>query len=276
VAAGLNWRAKGWRALGRPREFSVLHLQRAVETGLLGLVAAGAAGLFWAVFVPVNRVDDGVTAPVKFDASPAAFAAFDPFFHLARSNGQPGVITSLNLTLHGVRADRASGRGSAIIGLPDGTQNSYAVGDEIVPGARLYAVGFDSVTIRRNGSDETLVLDQSTALPAAPTVAVGGQADPFAAIRAGGAVASSSLIADIDAEPRLSAGRIDGFVLKPGSSGRAFADAGLQPGDVLLSVEGRKVGSGAGIEQLATGGKPIAVEVERAGKRLTLTVGRGQ
>lgn len=270
---GLDWRAIDWRAWARPREFTAPQLQKAIEVGSMGLIGLGAIGLVWAITAPTARDDGGSAAPVRFDTSPSAFASFDPLFRLARGGGQPGVVTSLNLTLHGVRSDRASGRGSAIIGLADGTQNSYAVGDEIVPGAVLAAVNFDSVTIRRDGANETLYLDQSGATPIAPPASRPASPDPFAAIRAGGAIQSPPLIADISAEPRMRGGQVDGYVLKPGASGTAFAAAGFMPGDVLISVDGHKMGNGAGLEQLAGAGKPVAVEVERSGKMLTLTVG---
>ena len=50
----------------------------------------------------------------------------------------------------------------AIIALPDGTQTSVAVGEEVMPGVRLNAVRFDGVTILRGGAREQLFLDQST------------------------------------------------------------------------------------------------------------------
>src|SRR3546814_14461007 len=56
---------------------------------------------------------------------------------------------------------RSTGRGSAIVGTPDGEQRSFAVGEEIVPGVTLLAVNFDSVTISRGGTAEQMFLDQS-------------------------------------------------------------------------------------------------------------------
>jgi len=262
-----------WRAWARPREFTAPQLQRAIEHAAIGCVAAAALGLVWAIAAPIPRDDPGSSTPVRFDASPSAFAGFDPFFRLNQGAQGAQVVTSLSLTLHGVRADQTSGRGSAIIGLPDGTQNSYAVGDEIVPGAVLAAVAIDSVTIRRDGANETLFLDQSTAAPVAPVANGPASPDPFAAIRAGVAPAPPPLIADISAEPRMRGGRIDGYILRPGSAGTAFAAAGLMPGDVLMTIEGRPLGDGAGLEQLAGGGHPVRIELERGGKPLTLTIG---
>lgn len=269
---GLDWRTVDWRAWAPPRELGTPQIQKLFEYAMIGLAAA--LGLVWAVAAPTTRDDAVSSVPVRFDASPSAFAAFDPFFRLNLGADGPGVVTSLNLTLHGVRADSVSGRGSAIIGLPDGVQNSYAVGEEIVPGAVLAAVAFDSVTILRDGARETLYLDQSIDAPVAAVPSAAVQPDPFAAVRAPSA--KPPLIADISAEPRMRAGRIDGYVLRPGSIGSAFAAAGFQSGDILMTIDGRQVGDGAGLEQLAGGGQAVTVEVERNGKRVSLIVGGGK
>jgi general secretion pathway protein C len=139
-----------------------------LEILFLCLLAVQCARLVWTVVTPVSPLGDWKAsmpqraAPVPVDV----FAAFDPFFRLSSQTG-PLQVTSLNIKLFGVREDRASGRGSAIISTPDGQQRSFAVGDEIVPGVTLTGVSFDSVTISRNGTSEQLFLDQS---PPAPVV----------------------------------------------------------------------------------------------------------
>src|SRR5690349_17233026 len=121
--------------LPRPTVYS------AAELILLVLIAVQAARLFWLLIAPVGPVGDW--RPESRLAAPgdAALANFDPFFRLQAGSG-PAVVTSLNLKLYGTREDSASGRGSAIIALPDGRQLSFAVGEEIIPGVVLAAVGF--------------------------------------------------------------------------------------------------------------------------------------
>lgn len=140
-----------------------------LELALLSLVAIQCARLVWTVTTPVGPIGDWrATSPVPVAApiDPASFAAFDPFFRLNGDAG-PVQVTSLNIKLFGVREDKATGRGSAIISTPDGQQRSFAVGDEIVPGVTLTGVSFDSVTISRNGAAEQLFLDQSPPAPVA-------------------------------------------------------------------------------------------------------------
>ena len=142
----------------------------ALELVLLSLLAMQCARLVWTIATPVDPVGDWQAASAlrPAPASSGLLGSFDPFFRLSGDNS-PLVVTSLNLKLFGVREDRASGRGSAIISTPDGRQRSFAVGEEIVPGVTLVAVGPDSVTINRSGTQEQLFLDQSTPAPTAPT-----------------------------------------------------------------------------------------------------------
>src|SRR5688572_28278627 len=191
----------------------------AVELLLLALIAVQAARLVWTLVTPVGPVGEW-RAPGAL-AAPAgdSLSSFDPFFRLSAAGG-PAVVTSLNLKLYSVREDRATGRGSAIIALPDGSQRSFAVGDEIIPGVRLAAVGFDHVTIDRGGAAEQIFLDQSEAPPgagalptgpAAPAAATPGQAAPPAA--------PASTSGAIRLQPRIGDGQVDGLVVSPGADG---------------------------------------------------------
>ena len=143
------------------------------EGALLVALATAVAGLFWTLIKPLAPLGDwrtGTTAVVVTD--PTILTRFDPFFRTATTT--TSAVTALPLKLFGTRVDQAMGRGAAIIAGPDNVQNSYAIGDEIVPGARLKSVAFDSVTIERGGASEQLFLDQSvTAAVATPSPANG-------------------------------------------------------------------------------------------------------
>src|SRR3546814_11943081 len=93
------------------------------------------------MLTPVGPVGDWRAESAFRPALPrgaAALGDFDPFFRLNGDSG-PMVVTSLDLKLFGVRENRATGRGSAIVGTPAGEQRSFAVGAEIVPGLLLLA-----------------------------------------------------------------------------------------------------------------------------------------
>jgi general secretion pathway protein C len=171
---------------GRVRRLVVRRLPRTnvysiAELLLLVLLAVQAARLVYTLVTPVGPIG-AWQPPGAARSSPvlsADLAAFDPFFRLAPASGAPAVVTSLSLQLFGVREDRATGRGSAIVATPDGTQRSYLVGEEIMPGVTLVSVGFDNVTISRGGAREQLFLHQPGApgntnipAPASPVVTV--------------------------------------------------------------------------------------------------------
>ena len=160
------------RRLPRTTVYSVLELI------LLSLLAMQCARLVWTLITPLGPVGDWKTEAALRPAQPttsALLGSFDPFFRASPgAAATPAVVTSLNMKLFGVREDRASGRGSAIIGVGDGQQRSFLVGEEIMPGVTLTAVGFDSVTVSRGGAPEQLFLDQSP-----PATTVGPGAPPY-------------------------------------------------------------------------------------------------
>jgi general secretion pathway protein C len=257
----------------------------------LSLLALQCARLVWTIVTPVGPVGPWQVAsalnPVPAGAG-AALGDFDPFFRLSGSTA-PLAVTSLNLKLYGVREDRASGRGSAIISTPEGQQRSFAVGDEIVPGVTLTAVGFDNVTITRSGVPEQLFLDQSP-----PATEVGGDGSaPPAAAGAGGSVnfapvasppppappppasglpparAAEAMASQVRFQPRMNGSAMTGVTVQPQGDGAALRAAGLAPGDVIVSVNGQRIRSPEQARSLAGqlgGQRGATVQVERNGR----------
>ncbi|WP_342039333.1 type II secretion system protein N [Allosphingosinicella indica] len=247
----------------------------ALELALLSLLAIQGARLAWTIFAPVDPVGDWRTADSLRRVAPAAPVGFDPFFRLV--GGGTAVVTALNLKLFGVREDRASGRGSAIVALPDGTQRSFAVGEEIMPGVKLSAVGFDSITIDRAGTPEQLFLDQSTpatdATPPAPAPTAASTTQIFATPEPAPPPPSPAAN-QIQYQPRLEGGKVTGVTVNPQGNGEAFRAAGLQPGDVIVSVNGQRVTGAEQARALANQVRDsqVSVEVERGGQNVPLTV----
>jgi general secretion pathway protein C len=201
-------------------------------------------------------------------AQAAVFAAVDPFYR----NGPPGAsvaaTSTLNLQLFGVRENRGSGDGAAIIGPPDGQQGSFAVGEEVAPGVRLFAVFFDYVVLDRGGRKEKLYLDQSK-----PTEQMAADGSLLASPSAGAApVAGQPLSASAARQaftlaPRQQHGRVTGVIVAPGSNPALYQAAGFQPGDVIVAVNGARITSQTDIVQLQSGLVP--------GARLSFMVERG-
>ena len=270
------------RRLPRNTVYSVLELI------LLSLLALQCARLVWTLVTPMGPVGDwkaGSALRAVAPTSTAILGTFDPFFRLSGESAGPVTVTSLNLKLFGVREDRASGRGSAIIGTPDGQQRSFAVGEEIVPGVTLAAVAADSVTVSRGGTPEQLFLDQSTpATVVAPSVSAAPMppSAPLPVITPTPmSVQTPANVSapppDVRFEPRMRGGQVTGVTIQ-GQGAGAFREMGLQAGDVVTSVNGQRITSPEQARAIAgqIRGGEASVEVERGGRTMTLRVRAGQ
>jgi general secretion pathway protein C len=256
----------------------------ALELTLLTLVAVQAARLVWALATPVGPIGDW-KAPASLLASPPTntLAEFDPFFRLDAAGS--AVVTALDLKLFGVREDRATGRGSAIIALPDGRQMSFAVGEEIMPGVTLAEVGFDNVTINRQGSREQLFLDQSNAAePVGPGQPATPAAAPISAQPQPSPIMTTPTVRPsppappppgqaVGMQPRTMNGRVTGIMVSPGADSQMFRAAGFAPGDVIVAVDGQPVRSVEQVRaQVARSGGVVTVMVDRSGRAIPMRV----
>ncbi len=265
--------ARGRRLLAR---LPTVNVYSVAELLLLAGLAAQAARLVWALVTPVGPLGDWRPQPVAEVASPVALLnGFDAFDRLGSTG--PAVVTSLELTLFGIRVDEAMGKGSAIIAGPDNVQRSIAVGEEIQPGVMLKAVAFDHVTIDRGGASEDLFLDQSGGtVPAATTITTITDAPPTAfPPQPGAGMPVAQLRQEIGFIPRIDAGRISGLVVRSQGSGAAFRAAGLRDGDVVTSLGGRPVTGPDDLDRIArdfAGGGNVPIIVERGQETLSLAI----
>ncbi len=253
---------------------------------LAAVIALLSALLWWMIVTPVSplgnwRPTDAQAPPVAARAS--LFASINPF---NRGQGvaavQPAgeVITALPLTLFGTRMNRGSGAGSAIIAGADGVQNVFRTGTEVMPGVKLHAVGFDYVALDNAGVIERLYLDQSSA--PTQTAASGPEATQVSGIpgqdqaaAGSGGVNLDSLRDNVSFQPISNGGRISGLAVSANGDDAAMRAAGLIPGDVVTSINGKPV-SGAGDASGALGalspGQPLTIEVNRGGQVIPLTI----
>ena len=252
---------RDWGSRLRPIDWLAL-----AEKLLLCLLALQCARLVWAVLTPVGSFGVWEGRQAQFPSVAARqtlFSTFDPFYRAGPQQTGGGVVTSLALTVYGIRLNEGSGLGSAIVAGPDGVQNSFAVGEEIMPGVVLKAVAFDHITIDRGGAEEQVFLDQSQTVPAAaPQGAPQGAPPPVAGIDN---PTADALKRDVGLTPRMQNGRVTGLILT--SRGPTFQNAGFQPGDIITQIDGQPVGSLGDLQALQ--GKIMP------GARISLTVERG-
>ena len=265
---------RAWRLLRRLPRTNVYSL---LELLLLLLLAVQSARLVWALVTPVDPLGDWrIAAPVVPGEAQrlALFRGFDPFFRLSSAGQGSAVVTSLQLKLYGVRVNEATGQGSAIIAGPDDVQNSYAIGDEIMPGVTLQAVGHDSVTISRGGSPEQIFLDQSAEAPVA-TPGAAGVPVTDTTLAAGDSLTPAQIQSEIQFLPRLSGGRINGIVVRPQGTGAAFRAAGFREGDIIVAVNGKPITGIGDLQNAAAalpGGGNLSVTVERGAQQAPIAI----
>lgn len=224
-------------------------------------------------------------------ARAAILTSFNPF---DRSSTTPAdnsatPVTSLDLTLYGIRINSASGGGSAIIAGSDGVQAIFAVGEEVLPGVTLAAVAFDHAVLDRGGTRESLFIDQSGSLTpvsppdgdaAANAGAAAGETPPAGTPQADGQPAkipdvTVALDPSIDFDLRAEGGKITGVEVWPQGDGKGFKKFGFRPGDVIVEYDGRPVRSADDVKAMvakSTPGGRFSVMVERGGNLVPIAI----
>jgi len=266
------------------RRLPVTGLHDLLWWALAATIALLSAVLLWMIVTPVSPLGAWRPAEVRV-MSPAAratlFAGFDPF---NRTNAPTAVIgsetvTSLALTLFGVRVNAATGGGSAIIAGADGIHQVYKTGSEVIPGVILAGVHFDHVSLSRNGSNELLYLDQSKPAPGAETVLAASPAGPVGDTGGSSPLTVQSVRSGINFQPQAEDGRLTGLQVSAGADGTAFRAAGFQPGDVIVGVGGKPIsnaGDGVNLLNSLKPGGSVSVTVQRGGQQLPLAISVAQ
>ena len=261
----------------------------AVEIALALALVFQLGQLGWIVLRPaqsVAAITPGGSAVTPAD--PSVFQRFDAFFRTGGESSLSDVTAagSSQMRLYGLRSDGAGG-GSAIIGLADGRQVSVGVGEAVESGLVLQSVGPDHVVLARGTSLSRLVfteLPMGVAPPPPPppgpqTVTPPPAPAPAPTAAASPAVDPARLLAQAGLRPRMRGMRLDGFTVSGGGDGSVLRAAGLQPGDVLLAVNGQSLDSLERIAALRSElGNTTSAELrfERGGTVQTTTIGTGR
>jgi general secretion pathway protein C len=265
-------------------------VRRGVEIVLAVLLVVQLGRLVWVVVEPAAPSAANPSAAAVRPVDPAVFQRFDAFFRTGgvSSLAEASAAGSGQMRLYGLRSDGLGG-GSAIIGLADGRQVSVGVGEEVEPGLVLRGVGADHVTLARGASLSRLIFSDiplGAAPPpppppgpqtVTPTPAPPATVAPAAA--AGASVDPARLLAQAGLRPRMRGLRMDGFTVSGAGDGAALRAAGLQPGDVILAVNGQPLDS---LERIAalrgelTNSPSAELRYERDGAVQTSTIRSGR
>lgn len=163
-----------------------------------------------------------------------------------------------NLRLYGLLAT------GAIIGGADGDQRLVRIGRDVLPGLTLRRIEQQHAVLAAVGGEIRLGFD--------------GAAQPAPAVAARPAQAADSTLREeglryrLGLEPNRVGARIAGFRVRTGASLPALEQAGIRPGDLILSVNGSALDEERMLElpwQIANSAR-TEFEVERDGRRLQL------
>jgi general secretion pathway protein C len=253
---------------------------------LVLLIAAQLAALLWRALG--SSGEESAPPPVVAAQAPAVDLAAIVNAHLfgvARDTGDPSdaPATTANLTLAGTLAGREPEHGWAIIGASGQSARVYATGAALPGGSKLFAVYMDRVILDRNGARESLLL---------PRLSVGGAGSPLPRVAGNSpATAANASLADnvrqllvqnpqagaelLRPQPVFSGGALRGYRVYPGRNRAQFANLGLQPGDLVMAVNGAALDDpNRGLEILRGVGQGSAVTltVERGGQQQQVVV----
>jgi general secretion pathway protein C len=252
-------------------------LRRMVEVAIIVLLAFQAARLAWLLLPPVPLGAPAVDAATALRGQPGRLA-IDAFY--PDDSATAAVSTDASgLQLFAVRP--ASAGGSAIIAMPEAPQRAFTVGEALAPGLILAEVQSDHVVLDQAGRRSELRFAKADArpTPARPTPAHAA-AVPAASASAPAAgtpaaeIDPAQLLAQMGLRPDETDGRITGYTVIPRGDGAVLRQAGLQAGDVLLSVNNEALTAEryAGLAQSLGGASSISLTYRRDGQIRSATL----
>jgi hypothetical protein len=185
-----------------------------------GFAAAVAASYAWLSASPAPQPPVPAAAPAQ-PPLPAVASVQAP--------AAPTVPTE-GLVLYGISGANRSA--AAIIGSRLGGQRVVAVGHDYRPGLKLAEVGVDYAVLQNGTQGVRLELSR---------YAAGGSAKATAALPAVEEQKIEAAVLRNILKPVMANDRIGGYALRPGESLPQLIRAGLQPGDVIMSVNGSQL-----------------------------------
>lgn len=228
----------------------------------------------------VNPESATLSAPPPGVASPSASRALEERSATIRAAALFGradeavttVPSALGWVLVGIVAAKDDpGAGRAILGETAASTRVYAVGDRLPGERRLHSVYADRVLLERAGVLEELKLPRLTSasdrIPSAAPLVAGPAAEVTGA---GGQWADL-----LRWQAVTRADQPAGLRVYPGPNARLFSRLGLNPGDLLLAINGTPLADPANAEQFLrtlTGTPQATLTLEREGRRENILI----
>ena len=192
--------------------------------------------------------------------------------------------TQMNLILAGTWAAEIPAQGYAFIGESANTAKMFGVGKVVRGSTRLHAVYADRVVLDTGGKLETLALPRlgggTGQLAARPTAAPARPPNQFADNLRRIAESNPTAFTEIiRPQPVFANGVQRGYRVYPGRQRQQFSKLGLQPGDLVLSINGTPLDDpqrGMEIFSTISASDKVSLTVERNGQQQELTLNTAQ
>lgn len=197
-----------------------------MASAVLGMKVAGFAAAIAASYLWLSA------SPAPQDPAPVQLSPPPPSADLSFQAPAPPAptVSADGLVLYGVSG--AGGKGAAVVGSRLGGQRVVPVGSDYRPGLRLAEVGVDYAVLQSGAQAVRLDLSR---------FAAGGSAKVTAALPAEQEQKIEATVLRNILKPVMANNRIGGYALKGGESLPQLLRAGLQPGDVIVSVNGSQL-----------------------------------
>jgi general secretion pathway protein C len=262
-------------------------------TAVLSVVIAWQLARITWMFWPQPKQPDFVPSPTTLTQSSQRLLnvqqiADAHLFGLASAEEAAGDAanapqTNMTLVLSGTMATNDPEKGFAFVGESAAGAKFVKVGDMIAGVAKLHSVYVDKVVLDRGGRLESLNMPRSnlgglSRLP--PPVATNANPAQFAQdLRRLAQTNPSALSEIIRPQPVFSGGAQKGIRVYPGRNRQMFSSLGLQPGDLVTSVNGAMLDDPARANDILNTlslSESVIVSVERNGSPIQLTLNTSQ
>lgn len=251
--------------------------------GLLLLGAYRGYQWIWSHDLPPAAPSTVATTDASPDPLQDLLAA-NLFGSLEGESSSAPPLSSLKIIVNGVVA--AAERSLALVSIEGKPQDSFAVGEEILPGVQLAEVQADRIFVKRGNLLEMLMLEGANDLPLLSMLV--GASPPAASAQANGAsrrdqtevTLSRTMLQNKVQSPQELLSQVTlvkdgkaGFQLREIESGSLVEELGLRGGDTIVGINGLAINSTDDMMhayQTVKSANLVRLEIVRAGNKQML------
>ena len=241
----------------------------------LGLIIAyQIMNLTWKLIFPTNDVVFNLESASKNESSKNIFINLsgDPFIRMANQAVNltfdiEAPPTTLSLRLYGIRYSNSGELDAAILGFDPKNQRLYKTNEVIADDIILEYIEPERVVISRGGIRESVTFDKDTVLSPEVTQSL-AKSNKNIDVKG---IELNTFNKMINFQPYFSNGTLKGYQLYPGKESEFFKKSGLQPGDVLVAVNGLDIKDPSVLKELSAFGQ-LKLDLIRDDDDFSITV----